>query len=253
LINVRFLLIILATLILVGCGGTKKDLYKGMDAAQIYAQGQRSVAKSNYAQAIKDFEALEARYPYGEYSHQAQLALIDAYYKKNETALAISAADRFIRMNPRHSQVDYAYYLKGLVHYDQNTTFSYKHLPLDRSARDTSCARESFESIKELVEIFPNSQYAPEARQRMAFLRNQLASHELQVVAYYMKRGAYLAAANRANYIVKNFDRTPVVAEALSEMAVAYQKLGMTQLSNDAIATLKNNFPHHPVPNGLPR
>jgi len=241
------LLVIAATLVLASCS-TKKDLYKGMTAAQIYEQGQKNLAKEKYADAIKDFEALEARYPYGEYSHTTQLGLIKAYHEQGETALAISAADRFIRMNPRHPQADYAYYLKGLVAYNQNATFTYKHLPLDRSARDTTPAQESFDAFKDLVERFPNSQYAPDACKRMIYLRNQLANHELQVVEYYMKRGAYLAAVNRASYIIKYFDQTAAIPNALAAMVIAYRKLGMPALSNDALTTLKANFPNYPVP-----
>jgi len=240
----------LLSLSLCGCGISKKDkdLYKGLSADQIYAQGQKNMEKHNYALAIKDFEALEARYPYGEHSLNAQLDLINAYYKKDDSALALSTANRFIRMNPRHPRVDYAYYLKGIVNYDQNTSLMYRHLPLDRSARDPSPAHESFAAFKDLIELFPNSEYAPEARQRMVLLRNQLANYELCVVDYYMKRGAYLSAANRADFIIKNYDKTEAIPKALSSMIISYRKLGMTQLSEDAEKILTSNFPTCPVP-----
>lgn len=201
------------------------------------------MAKNNYAKAIKDFEALEARYPYGEYSHAAQLALINAYYKKGDYPLALSTADRFIRMNPRDPQVDYAYYLKGLVSYDQNSSFMYRYLPIERSARDSTPAHESFLAFKDLVDQFPNSQYAPEARQRMIYLRNQLAAHELHIANYYMKREAYIAATNRADYIVKNYERTTAVPKALCTMVIAYRCLGMIDLSEAAQQILDINFP----------
>lgn len=214
-----------------------------MSAAEIYAQAEKNVAKEKFPAAAKDFEALEARFPYGEYSDKAQLGLINAYYKQNEPALAISAADRFIRMNPRHPQVDYAYYLKGLVAFDQNYSFTFRYLPLDKSARDSSSATESFDAFKELLDRFPNSQYAPEARQRMVFLRSQLANHELSVVRYYIKRGAYLSAANRANYIVKHFEKTSAVPLALAALVKCYSELGMQSLADDALKTLQTNFP----------
>lgn len=220
-----------------------KDVYKGMAAAQIYQQAEKNLTKEKYSQAARDFEALEARFPYSEYSDKAQLGLITAYYKQNDPTLALSAADRFIRMNPRHSKVDYAYYLKGLITFDQNYSFSFRYLPLDKSARDPSLAQESFDAFKELLERFPKSQYAADAKQRMVFLRNQLANYELQVAEYYIKRGAYLSAVNRANHLVKHFQETPVIPKALAILVESYRQLGMQQLANDALKTLKINFP----------
>lgn len=245
--NLRIIITLIAVLLLIGCQSSNKDVYKGMSAAEIYAKAEKNVAKEKFPQAAKDFEALEARFPYGEYSDKAQLGLINAYYKQNEPALAISAADRFIRMNPHHPRVDYAYYLKGLVSFDQNYSVAFRYLPLDKSARDPSTAIESFDAFKELLDRFPNSQYAADARQRMVFLRNQLANHEMHVVRYYIKRGAYLSAANRANYIIKHFERTPTVPEALAALVTSYRKLGMEPLAENALKTLKTNFPDSAV------
>ncbi len=243
LLNNFLIIITLAVFLLAGCQSSDKDHYKGMSAAEIYAQAEKNVAKEKFPKAAKDFEALEARFPYGEYSDKAQLGLINAYYKQNEPALAISAADRFIRMHPHHPQVDYAYYLKGLVTFDQNYSFTFRYLPLDKSSRDPSTAIESFDAFKELLDRFPKSQYAPDARQRMVFLKDQLAKHELSIVHYYLKRGAYLSAANRANYIVKHFEKTSVIPETLAIMVKCYRQLGMQQLANDALKTLETNFP----------
>lgn len=226
---------------LYGCA-KDKDAYVGMSENQIYTQAETNMKKENYAQAIKDFEALEARYPYSEHSRDAQLGLISAYHKRNESALALSATDRFIRMNPRDPKVDYAYYLKGLINFDHNSSFMYRHLPLERSSRDPSSAQESFDAFKDLIERFPNSEYASEARQRMLFLREQLASYELHVADYYQRRGAYLSAANRANYVVKNFPQTAAVPKALELMVSSYQKLGMNQLADEAKHTLLSNY-----------
>ncbi len=243
LFNTRILITLLATLLLTGCKTDNKDIYKGMSASEIYARAEKNVSKENFTQAAKDFEALEARFPYGEYSDKAQLGLIHAYYKQNDSALALSAADRFIRMNPHHATVDYAYYLKGLITFDQNYSFSFRYFPLDKSARDPASAQESFDAFKEVVDRFPKSQYAADAKKRMVFLRNQLANHEIQIVEYYVKRGAYLSAANRANYIVKHFANTDVVPKALSAMVVSYRRLGMQQLAESALKTLETNFP----------
>lgn len=246
-----FLALMIASLLLLsGCNtnGKKKDAYKGMSAEHIYELGQKNMAKEKYGDAIKDFEALESRYPYNENSSDAQLALVTAYYKRSEYALALSCVDRFIRMNPGHPQVDYAHYLKGMISFDQNTTLMYRHLPIDRSLRDSTPAHESFAAFKEMLELYPNSKYAPEARQRMVALRDQLANHELNAVQYYLKRGAYLSAANRANYILQNYSQTQAVPEALCSMIISYRKLGMDQLSNDAENVLRTNFPNQPVP-----
>ncbi|HQY22206.1 MAG TPA: outer membrane protein assembly factor BamD [Gammaproteobacteria bacterium] len=241
--NLGIIITVSAALLLVGCQSKDKDNYKGMSASEIYAQAEKNVAKEKFPAAAKDFEALEARFPYGEYSDKAQLGLINAYYKQNEPALAISAADRFIRMNPHHPCVDYAYYLKGLVTFEQNYSFTFRYLPLDKSARDPSTATASFDAFKELIDRFPNSKYAPDARQRMVFLKNQLANHELSVLKYYVKRGAWLSATNRANYIVKHFEKTSVIPEALAIMVTCYRQLGMQQLANDVLKTLRTNFP----------
>ncbi len=241
----NILILCTTTLSLCACNTSNKpDAYQGLSADQIYSKAEENLKKENYADVIKDFEALEARYPYGEYSHKAQLGLINAYHKRHEPALAISAADRFIRMNPRHPNTDYAYFLKGEVAYDQNTTFMFRYLPLDRSARDPAPAKESYEAFKILVEMFPNSQYAPQARQRMSQLREQLANHELQVVEYYVKRGAHLSAANRANYVVTEYGDTLAVPTALAEMVKAYRSLGMKHLADETLTKLQRQYPN---------
>jgi outer membrane protein assembly factor BamD len=249
MIILRTFTLILACSLLLVLGGCKsnKDAYKGLSATQIYAAAEKNMQKENYGQAVKDFEALEARFPYGEFSDKAELGLINAYFKHNESLLAISTADRFIRMNPYHPNVDYAYYLKGLVAFEQNYTFSFRYLPLQRSLRDPVDAQTAFDTFKELVERFPTSQYVLDARKRMIFLRNQLADYELSVVHYYLKRDAYLSAANRANYILKNFEKTPAIPKALQALITAYRALGMGSLADDAEKTLKLNFPKHAV------
>lgn len=251
----RIFILIVITLSLACLAGCKKtkDIYKGKTADQIYKMAKTNMTKESYAQAIKDYEALEARFPYGEYSNEAQLDLIEAYHKRSESALAVSAAERFIRMNPRHPRADYAYYLKGLVYYDDYYPFKFRHLPLDRSSRDPTSSQDAFDTFKELIERFPNSQYIADARKRMLSLRDQLAKHEYHVVDYYIKRGAYLSAANRANYIVKNFDQTSVIPKALHAMVISYRKLGMKQLADQAYQTLSSNFPKSYELRSLPK
>lgn len=243
--NIRILLILTALFpLLMGCKNNNQDPYKGMSAAEIYARAEENVSKEKYGVAAQDFEALEARYPYGEYSDKAQLGLINAYYKQNEAALALTTADRFIRMHPRHPNVDYVYYQKGLVAFDQNYNFTFRYLPLDKSLRDPSTSQEAFDAFAELIQRFPNSQFVPDARQRMVFLRNQLANHELKIAEYYMQRKAYLSSANRASHIVKYYNGTPSIPRALVTMIVSYRALGMNQLAEDAYKILACNFPN---------
>jgi outer membrane protein assembly factor BamD len=220
-----------------------------MSAEKIYNQGKSSAKKERYAMAVKDFEALEARYPYGDYTCKAQLALIHAYYKKDEAASATAAADRFIRMYPNHKDIDYVYYLKGLINYDENYSTAYRYFPIERSLRDPTLARESFDNFKTLLQRFPNSKYASDAKQRMIHLRNQLANHELYIAKHYLNKKAYIAAANRAGYIVNQFDQTEATPHALAIMVKAYQALGMEKLANDALVILNKNFPQYSVEN----
>ncbi len=227
------------------CSSTSKsDPYKDMTAEQMYNQGKLAAKKEKYGAAIKDFEALEARYPYGEYTCKAQLALVHAYYKQEESASALAAADRFIRMHPQHENIDYVHYMKGVINYDENFSTAYKYFPLDRSLRDPTLAKQSFDDFKNLLQKYPTSEYAMDAKKRMISLRNHLANHELYVANYYMRKGAYIAAANRAGYIVNQFNQTEAIPKALAIMVKAYQALGMNELANDALVTLNKNFPN---------
>lgn len=231
-----------------GCGilPDKEDETRDWSAQKLYSEARTSLNDGNYSQAVKYYEKLEARYPFGKYAQQAQLEIAYAYYKDEEPDQAIAALDRFIKLNPRHPNIDYALYLKGLVNYNRGQGLVERYLPIDPADRDPGAALQSFEDFSELVRLYPNSSYAGDARQRMLYLRNNLAIHELRVAQFYMVRGAYVAAANRAKYVVENYPRTPAVADSLSVMAKAYQELGLTQFANDAIRVLRTNYPDHP-------
>lgn len=230
--------------ILVGCG-KKEDIYKDLSAKQIYERGKTAAQAKNYSQAIEDFDALEARYPYGEWSEKGQLALIHAYANGKEEASALAAADRFIRMHPRHPNVDYAYYMKGVINFDDNFTLAFRAMPLDRSLRDSQYAQEGFDSFKTLIEKFPKSRYAADARKRMILLREQLANHELHIAEYYERQGASLAAANRAGYLINQFPRTAAVPKALLIMDRSYKKMGLHKEAAEAMTVLHQNFPNY--------
>ncbi|WP_107692789.1 outer membrane protein assembly factor BamD [Nitrosospira sp. Nsp2] len=236
-------------LLLSACGLLPKTVQdsKNWSASKYYSEAKTELNEGNYSGAVKLFEQLEARYPYGRYAQQAQLEIAYAYYKDNEQASAIAAADRFIKLHPNHSNVDYAYYLKGLANFNDDLGLmgivTEKILNQDMSERDPKASRESFENFKELVTRFPKSKYTPDAVQRMKHLVNVVALNEVQVARYYMKRGGYIAAANRAQYALKEYPQTPATEEALFIMVKAYDALGMTDLRDDAARVMQRNFP----------
>ena len=242
----RFLFPFLAVLLAFltsGCAWLDKhaDNTQGWDAAKLYAEASDELNSGSYATAVDYYSKLEARYPFGRYAMQAQLDVAYAHYKAEQPEEAIAAADRFIKLYPQNPYVDYAYYLKGIVNYNRSVGFLDRYIPTDPSQRDPGAALDAFQDFAELVRRFPDSKYAPDARQRMLFLRANLAQAELHVARYYMKRGAYLAAANRATYVVEHFQRTAAVPEALEIMIQAYTAIGEEKLAADARRVLTLN------------
>jgi outer membrane protein assembly factor BamD len=241
-------LILLLMVLLFACGTTsEKEETKDWSANKFYSEAKEKLSDGNYAAAVGLFEGLEARYPYGRFSQQAQLEIAYAYYKDQESASAISAADRFIRLHPNHANVDYAYYIKGLSSFNDDWGFlSFLMrgiLKQDMSERDPKASRESFEYFRSMVTRFPDSKYAPDARQRMAHLINVLAMGEIYVARYYFNRNAYVAATNRAQFTIKEYPTTPATEEALFIMAKSYNALKMYELRDDAERILQKNFP----------
>lgn len=236
---------VIAALLLAACGmlPEEKDETAGWNAQKIYSEAKAAMGEGGYDRAIKLFEKLEARYPYGRYAQQAQLDVAYAYYKTQEPASAIAACERFIKLHPNHPNVDYAYYLKGLVNFNEDLGLLGAVANQDLSERDPKGARESFDTFKDLVTRFPESRYAEDARLRMRYLINALAAHEVHVSRYYYRRGAYLAAANRAQVAVKSYPQTPAVEEALFLLVKSYDALGLTDLRDDANRVLQTNYP----------
>lgn len=228
-----------------GCGmlPEQKDETAGWSANKLYSEAKSAMADGAYDKAIKFFEKLEARFPFGRYAQQAQLEVAYAYFRQGEVASTIAACDRFIRLHPNHPNVDYAYYLKGLVNFNEDLGLLAGLSRQDLSERDPKGAREAFDSFRELVERFPESRYADDSRARMQYLINSLASHEVHVSRYYYNRGAYVAAINRAQTAVNNFPQAPAIEEALFLMVMSYDKLGMAQLRDDADRVMRKNFP----------
>ena len=212
----------------------------------MYREAQRHLKNENFSLAVRSLQMLESRYPFGRYAEQAQLELIYAHYGAYEFAAATEAADRFIRLHPRHPNVDYAFYMKGLASYDIEPGFFSRFIPSDDTKRDVSHIQIAFGEFAQLLARYPDSAYAPDARQRMIHMRNMLARHEIHVANYYFRRGAYLAALNRGKYVVEHMQQTPSVADGLAIMAQAYLLLGINDLADDAVDVLCENYPDHP-------
>ncbi len=240
--------LVIALLMASGCGLLPEQVDKTKDwsASQLYSAAKQAMSEKNYEQAISYFEKLEARYPFGRFAQQAQLETAYAYYKYEEADLAIATADRFIKVHPRHPNVDYAWYIKGLTNYNRGKTMVDRVLPQDVSERDTRTMREAYESFTYLVKHYPNSKYTSDSAQRMIYLRNNMAQYEIHVANYYMRRGAYVAAANRGKYVIENYQRTPAVPKALVILVRAYRELDVDDLAADALRVLRANYPDHP-------
>jgi len=247
------LAILLIAVALSGCGlfgGEQKDETADMGAERLYKLAHDTMLEGNYTKAIKLFETLESRFPYGRYAQQAILESAYANYRVGETAGAIAACDRFIRTYPNHPNVDYAYYLKGLVYFREDQGILGYVYELDLSEREPKSMRESFAAFKELVAKFPDSRYAQDSADRMKYLTNALAMYEVHVARYYLSRGAYIAAVNRAQVALVNYPRTPANAEALQVLVESYDKLGLVQLRDDSQQILQRTFPNASASDG---
>ena len=216
-------------------------------AADFYNEAKASLDDGNYINAIELYEGLESRYPFGQYAQQAQIDLAFAYYKNDEPESAIATANRFVRIHPRHKNVDYIYYLKGLINFNRGIGFLERYLPTDKSQRDPGAAIDSLDDFATLIRRFPDSQYAADSKQRIVALKSYLALHDLNVANYYMKRKAYVAAINRAKNIIEQYQNTTAVPRALLLMADAYQQINMNDLAADAQRIYDLNYP-----NGMP-
>lgn len=239
-------LLLIAILALTAACSSKEVLDENLSEAELYQQAQQDLDNGSYTSAVTKLKALESRYPFGRYAEQSQLELIYANYKNAEPEAARAAAERFIRLHPQHPNVDYAYYLKGLASFDQDRGIVARFLPLDMTKRDPGAARDSYNEFAQLTNRYPNSRYAPDAKQRMIYLRNLLAAYEIHVAHYYLTRHAYVAAANRGRYVVENFQETPSVGDGLAVMVEAYQRLTLDDLAATSLETLKLNYPDHP-------
>ncbi len=231
---------------LAGCAtdNTAKDLAKA--ERTLYLEAQSALDGSNYIRSLELLQTLETKYPLGRFSEQALLEQVYSQYKSQDFELARATADRFIRLHPRHPQIDYAYYLKGLSAYMAGRYMLEGMELVDISERDLGATRDAFNDFNYLLKRFPDSRYASDARQRMLFIRNVLARHEIFIAQFYIRKGGYLAAVNRSRFALENFPTAPVTADALATLAEAYLHLGMQDLARESLALLKAQYPKHP-------
>lgn len=225
------------------CASSEYDPTANWSADRLYADAKDELGSGNWAAAIKALQKLESRYPFGRYAQQAQLDLAWASYKEGDRAEALVAVDRFIRLHPTHERLDYAFYLKGLINFNSREGLIARMAGQDLSERDQQASREAYESFKQVVTRFPESRYAADSVERMKFLVNAMASGEVHIARYYYSRGAYVAAANRAQDVVSVYKQTPATEEALNLMVMSYDKLGLTELRDDTLRVLERTFP----------
>ena len=243
--KLTFILALLA--LLAGCSKYKHENfseYKGRPASQIFQNGETNLAKKNYGKAVKDFQALDALYPFSKYSQQGQLDIIYAYYKDGKDAQGIAAADRYIRLYPRGKGTDYALYLKGLIYFNEGGTWLEKLAGSDPAERNTASKQQAFMAFSELVQGFPNSPYRHDAILRMQYIRNLFARKDLQIAQFYFRHQAYAAAANRAAAVVEHYNGTPAVEKSLVLMVKSYRILGLQDLANNTLKILQSSFPN---------
>ncbi len=243
-VPMRAVIIACLVAVLGACASSPED-QSGKTAAELYADAQRSVRNGNWDIAVKSLRRVQARFPFDPYALQAHLDLISVHLQQHDAEQVVLEADRFVKENPRHPRVDYAYYMRGLAYFPPEPFVMNDWFNVDQAGFDVTPAARSFQYFRRLIEAYPASEYTPDARARMVWLQNLLARHEMHVAKWYMRRGAFLAAAQRATDMLRNFPESASQAEALELMILAYDKLGLTQLADDAQQVLDLNYPGH--------
>ena len=242
-LNHKFLLLNLVVIIfLVGCKSDGEEIEQPEKI--YYDQAQARIESGNYFGAIEALEAIDNRYPFGKYAEQAQVELIYAHFMNSETEAAHTAAEKFIRLHPRHPNIDYAYFMKGISSYTRDRDLLIRFTNTDISNRDISGAKESFAELTEFITRFPDSQYIPYAKQRNVYLRNMIAKNELVAADYYLTIDAHVGAIRRANYVIENIPNSSENFRALKILEVSYAKLGYNELLDDVRKVIKTNYPN---------
>ncbi|MEP7706076.1 outer membrane protein assembly factor BamD [Paraglaciecola sp. 25GB23A] len=233
--------------LMAGCSSSPddQDLVIGNRSEQaLYQDAKEKMKLGNFNAATTTLSALDSKYPFGPFSHQIQLDLIYSYYKSGKVPEAIATIDRFTRLNPNHSDVDYAIYMRGLTNMEADKNLFQELVGIDRSDRDPSKSRQAFEDFRRLIEKYPESKYAADAQKRMLHIKNRLAKYEISIARFYMRREAFVAAANRGRYVLEYYSDTSHVQEALEIMVECYDQLKLEELKNNAMKTLKLNYPN---------
>ncbi len=244
---VRFSLFFIFTLgisqFLSSCADTNADITSGWSQQKLMDEAKQALADKDYVNCVKYHEKLESRYPFGPSAEQAQLNTAYCNWKKNDIELALVSINRFIQLHPGHADIDYAYYLKGLITFNDNLGFFASFSGQDLSERDPKASKDAYEAFKTLSTRYPNSKYTPDAIDRMRYIVNSLAESDVNASRFYFRKGAYIASINRAQNAIKEYDRAPAIEEALYLMVKSYDALGMKDLSEDTMRVFTNNFP----------
>lgn len=241
------MMFLLATLVLAGCSSSEPEIDKVPDksAQALFSDARQALDTASYQRAIQLLSAIDSRFPFGPISHQVQLDLIYAYYKTGNSDQGTALADRFLRLNPDHPNIDYVYYMRALINQATESNLFQDLAGMDRANRDPTSSREAFSDLRKIIDDYPESKYAADARKRMIKIKSRLAKYELSVARYYIKREAYASAANRGRYIVEYFSPSHEIEEALEIMIVSYEKLGLQDLQRNAKQVLAVNYPNN--------
>lgn len=249
--HLRLLLLLLLVALVAACGrGARQDRTETLPVDQMYEEAHGSLVRGNNDRAIRYYRRLISRFPFGLYTEQAQLDLAYAQYRAKKPDDAVSTIDRFLKTYPTHPKADYAQYLRGVTNFYREASFIGRYINLDPSLRDQGATRQSFVDFSKLIRDYPDSRYLDDARQRMIYLRNMMAQHEMNIARYYLRRGAWVAAVNRSKYVLENYQEAPESGDALAVMVEAYTRMGEAQLAEDTRRVLELNHPDHPYLHG---
>jgi outer membrane protein assembly factor BamD len=243
-------LLLLVAFLASGCRNSKEDADEGLPVAEIYQKAHGQMESGNWSGAETTFKRLVAQYPYGPYTEQALMETAYAQFKAGKHEDAVSTIDRFIRTYPTHRNIAYFYYLRGLSNSNRDAVFLQRAWSLDPARRDLASPQQAYDDFARVTQRYPNSRYATESRQRMVELRNMFARHEMDTALYYTRRGAWLSAIGRANYVLETYPQSEFQNDAVAVLATAYRELGNTALADDALRVLRLNDPQHPALSG---
>jgi outer membrane protein assembly factor BamD len=237
----------IAALLVAGCS-TKEppDPTLSWSPERLYADARDDMEGGRWDAAIKTLEKVESRYPFGRWAQQAQIDTAYAHYRQGDRALALAATDRFLKLYPNHDSLDYVYYLRGLINFNEQQGWIARLGGQDLSERDLKAARDAFDAFKQVVTRFPASRYAADSEARMKYLVNAMASGEVHIARYYFRSGAYVAAVNRAQNAIRSYPQAPAIEEALYILMASQDRLGLADLRDDTRRVLERNFPNSP-------